>query len=392
MRHPLRNLLLVGLFALTTWVTAPALSSTPYLPRAVDFEQPLAGVERVEPPRAAPLRTSHESRVDRASHAAAHEPVSHRTAPQVAPKRFDLVGLAGEIRDYELRARDGGGRWSAWIEVGEGSPAYFGGAEEVQLRSRGWRPQGLLHYVNVSGTGSPASSLLTSVREAVNGAFMTATASFTSEAGAAVGKPELISRREWGAERGQGGCEPRKRPDMGKVKAAVVHHTVSANGYSESEAPGLVLGICRYHRNANGWDDIGYNAVVDRFGNVYEGREGGMGRPVVGAHSEGFNTLTTGVASLGTHSGSGVGRRAKRGISRWLAYKLDHHDVNPTDEVRLESAGGSTNRYEKGEKARAETITKHRRLSFTECPGGGLAGEIDAIQRMTKAIIRRSRG
>lgn len=385
MRHPLRNPLILTLLGVFAWVAAPALSATPYMPKPVDFEQRLS-----EPQRVGPLEAS-RSREDSGAARAGHGPVSFRTPAITAPKRFDLVGLAGELRSYELRGRDEGGAWTRWVEVGEGSPVYFGGADQVQLRTRGWRPRGRLHYVNVSGTATPGASLLTAARESINGAFITATASFSEEAGAAVARPEVVSRREWGAERRNGGCEPRKRPDRGKVKAAVVHHTVSANGYSQAEAPGLVLGICRYHKYGNGWDDIGYNALVDRFGNVYEGRDGGLGRPLVGAHTEGFNTVTTGVAALGTHSGKPPSRRAKRGIARWLAYKLDHHDVNPTDKVRLEASGGSTSRYERGERARAEAITKHRRLSHTECPGGRLAREVGEIQRMTKRIIRRHR-
>ena len=116
------------------WVAAPALSSQPYLPGAVDFEQSLG------PVRAAGALPN--AKLVRSSRRAGRGPISYRSTVLAAPKRFDLVGLAGEMRPLELRARDSGGAWSEWVEADDGNPVYFGGADEVQLRDPRLAPVG----------------------------------------------------------------------------------------------------------------------------------------------------------------------------------------------------------------------------------------------------------
>lgn len=380
---------LLGFLALSAWVLAPALSAQPYLPPAKDFGQRLGAdaVERVDAgagARSAPRSTGGH---------ASEGPVTHVSDVLVAPARFDLAGLAGETRHYELRARESEGEWTRWVEVGSGDPVWFGGAEELQLRTRGWRPGGRIHYVNVSGDATPADAALTALRqEASHVAVATATFVAGEPAMADPAKPGIVTREEWGAERRRGGCEPRKRPDYDQVKAAVVHHTVSANRYTRAEAPEMVLAICRYHRNGNGWNDIGYNALVDRFGNLYEGRAGGIGRAVVGAHSEGFNSQTTGLASLGTHTKESLSRAAMNAAADFLAWKLVKHNKTATGRTTLISAGGSANRYDKGERVRVRKIIGHRKLGLTECPGTTLYRDLDRLRRKVERRIEASGG
>lgn len=361
------------------WVAAPALSSQPYVPEPVDFEQALPEAER-----------SGRAEVGVARH---HDGRAHRhgsrfvTPPLTAPERFDLVGLAGERRAVELRARETGGEWSDWIETANGDPVYFGGAEQVQLRTVGWRPAGTLHYVNVSGTTGAAGSVLSDVRRAVNSAYVSAAELVVPAAGAAPPRPAIVRRRSWDPS---GSCTPRERPAYGKVKAAAVHHTVTSGTYSEAEAPGIVLGICRYHRNAHGWNDIGYNTLVDSYGNVYEGRDGGLRKPVIAAHAQGFNSQSTGVAAIGTHTDTSITPAAREGFVSYLAWKLSKHGLRARGKTRMTSAGGSQNRYPAGKRVRTKLIFGHEHVGLTTCPGEALDGQLRELRREVQARIDSS--
>jgi uncharacterized protein with LGFP repeats len=199
----------------------------------------------------------------------------------------------------------------------------------------------------------------------------------------------VINRCDWGAERSSGGCRHRGTPAEGKVEAGVVHHTVTTNNYSKSEVRGIVLGICRFHRNGNGWDDIGYNALVDRFGRIIEGRDGGLGQPVVGAHAQGFNSQTTGVASIGDHSGVKATAAARRALVHFLSWKLPHHGTRAKGKTTLVSGGGSASRYPAGKRVRKYRIMGHRSIGQTACPGNRLNGYIDDLRGRTQRRINR---
>jgi hypothetical protein len=320
---------------------------------ARDFEQALPAAESVT------ARAAHRAASDHAGEGA----VTHRTGVIPAPARFDAVGLARELRPLEIRARNVNGRWGEWLEIANGDPAWVGGADELQLRTRGYRPSGNLHYVDV-----PAPAEL---------------------AARTPPEPDFVSRSAWGANLGSGGCPPREPASYGRVKATVLHHTVGNNKYTEKEAPGLVLAICRYHRNALGWNDIGYNALVDRYGNIYAGRAGGLNKAVVGAQAQGVNAQTSGVAVMGTHTKKGVTVQTFRGLVRWLAWKLVQHGHTTAGRPLMVSAGGPSSRYDSGDRFRMPRIVGHRRTNLTECPGDALALQRKRLLQRVQARIDR---
>ncbi|MFI9720698.1 N-acetylmuramoyl-L-alanine amidase [Streptomyces sp. NPDC052396] len=200
--------------------------------------------------------------------------------------------------------------------------------------------------------------------------------------GYAASRPRIVTRAGWGADesiREQGFVYSKS------VKAAFVHHTASGNSYTCAQAPSVIRGIYRYHVVSSGWRDIGYNFLVDKCGTVYEGRAGGVAKPVRGAHTLGFNTNSMGIAVLGTYSKTKPSSAAVNAVARLTAWKLGLYGGNPKGRATLTSAGG--NRYKKGKKVKLKAISGHRDGYNTECPGDRLYEKLGSI-RSTAARLQ----
>ena len=89
------------------------------------------------------------------------------------------------------------------------------------------------------------------------------------------------------------------RPFDQPIRAAVVHHTAESNDYQPQDSAAIVQSIYAYHTQILGWCDIAYNALVDKYGQVFEGRAGALIGPVQGDHTGGFNRDSWGVAMIG---------------------------------------------------------------------------------------------
>jgi hypothetical protein len=282
-----------------------------------------------------------------------------------APRAFNLVGLRWRghaTPDVELRVLRSGdwGRWQHLGVHGRGGsdPAWVGRARTVQYRLDRRVPGLRLHFVSVGKRSTK-----------IHAAQDTATPF------------PYVSREAWGAS----SCVPREAPSYGTVKAVQVHHTVSLNDYTPEEAPQIVLAICRYHRNSNGWNDIGYNALVDKYGTIYEGRAGGLDQAVIGAHAQGFNSQTAGVANIGDYSSVGASQEALSATATYIRWKLGVHGQALSGPVTLTSAGGSESRYPAGSSVTLQRVSAHRDTGKTACPGNALYDQLDDIRALVEA-------
>ncbi|MFJ8672490.1 peptidoglycan recognition protein [Streptomyces sp. NPDC093589] len=204
----------------------------------------------------------------------------------------------------------------------------------------------------------------------------------------AAARPAIASRTAW-----QAGPTPPRDPDAptaNTVKAVFVHHTNSENDYTPAEVPDLIRTVQDDHIASRHWDDIGYNFLVDRTGAIYEGRAGSIDGPVVGAHTEGFNIGTVGIAAIGNFSGeTAVPAAMLNAIARLAAWKLGLYGVDARGNAVLFSSNDGS-RFPEGSRCVFHAISGHRDGFLTTCPGASLYGELGRIRDRAARLQRRN--
>lgn len=303
--------------------------------------------------------------------------------PVETPRTFELLGIRGPGADAQLRARGLDGRWTEWLPVravhNHGPDARRSGASPDALSDPVWTGPARAFEIRAD---RPVDVVLVDP-----GHGATASAKRFVDAGlpAGAGQPKIIARSSWATA----SCRPRVPAEFGAVDLAFVHHTVSSNAYRPSQSAAMIRSICLYHKYGNGWDDIGYNFVVDRFGQIFEARAGGIDEAIVGAHAGGYNVYSSGVALLGNFGGTGPPRRAFEALARLLAWKLAVHGIElpATVTVEVTRAGAPYSRYPAGARVRLNRVAGHGDADATSCPGAGTRRQLPRLRQVVRDLI-----
>jgi hypothetical protein len=411
-------------------LVAPLVSGVPAAGVAAD-PAPFVGDETVSA-RSLPAAGSAAPAATLVTPAAAH-PVTPRVeevpvpdverarAPRLAaisePESVDGYGVVGatwkgqEPADLTLQVRtQDEGTWSDWQDLpvhdehapdpgtaearaatrSGSDPVVVGAVDHVQVRASsvsGEAPRDLELSVIDPGESEADDDTATAATTVAEGGASAATraqpALFTGSgstlasqaanlAGVRAPKPRIRSRAAWGAnERLRSGS-----PSYGTVQAGFVHHTVNANQYTRAQVPSIIRGIYAYHTQSNGWSDVGYNFLVDRFGRIWQGRAGNINRNVIGAHTYGYNHVSFAMSAIGNFETAGPSTKMLRAYGRLMAWKLGQYGIN----------AGSKRRRLEGRTFRA--INGHRDAGSTACPGTYLYNRLPKIRRIAVRVQR----
>jgi hypothetical protein len=283
------------------------------------------------------------------------------------------------------------GQWSGWRPLGTSDAAPDSGTADAAHQSRAGTDSlwiGNATAVQMSFAGAPS---VPDVRLALIGSTPLAVVGPGGSGGARPGAglhgqapvPSVYPRAAWGARPPV--CTPAVADTL---DAAVVHHTADSNSYGTvAEAMQQIRNDQAYHIDSRGWCDIGYNFVVDKWGNVYEGREHSGDEPVIGVHAGGFNTATVGIAMLGDYSTVTPPAATQESVAEVIAWRLGAYNRDPSSTIGYTTLGGETSRYAAGTWLALPTVIGHREVDLTACPGQAGYSTIGWLRARAKALI-----
>jgi hypothetical protein len=320
---------------------------------------------------------------DEGAHAAGGWRTTHVLA---APRRFDLMGLRwkrGSHLEAQVRARRRGGSWGPWLPLHAAGdhapdgarapagtePAYTGTADLFQLRLRGSATGLKARFVRAQPTARTARHVTGRLLRRKAKAKPRARKSQSSQ-------PAIITRTEWGGD----SVPPRAAPEYGEVQAAFVHHTVSSNDYGPEES----RASCSASRATTATPTAGTTSVTTSSSTstarCSRAARAGIDQAVIGAQAQGYNSSSTGIATIGTFTSVPFPEAGFDALARLIGWKLSLHGVPTQGQVVLTSLGGASNRYPSGTPVTVERIPGHRDGDSTSCPGNMLYAQLPDLR------------
>ena len=279
-----------------------------------------------------------------------------------------------------LRGRSAKG-WTEWFDT-EVTPARDNAAPRGAAQRIGtdpiWLGEGI-GSVQIRYPKRIAGDIRSGRLELVQPGTSTADAPSVAPPGSATAiaaRPAIISRARWGADETMRTCPPAYATT---TKGAFLHHTAGSNSYTAAQSAAIIRGIYAYHVKGQGWCDIGYNFLVDKYGQTFEGRFGGVDRPLLGAHTLGFNTDTFGVSVLGQYQAAAPSTAAVNAVTAIMAWRLGTF-YQPANGKATYTSGDSGSRFPEGTVIVRPVIMGHRDVVSTECPGINLWRKLDALR------------
>lgn len=195
---------------------------------------------------------------------------------------------------------------------------------------------------------------------------------------------DVLPRSAWGAD-----LAPKGPMGPEDVRFLLVHNTETSNRIPDQRQ--LIRNVFQFHTgSAKGWNDVAYNFFVGPDGTVWEGRAGSLDGPVIADATGGNQGFAQLVCLLGDFAAVAPTAAAQRSLVLLLAHLSQRYGLSTWKGATAPIISRGSNRWAAGRQVEARTISGHRDMSYTTCPGDVGYSLLDSWRSSVHQVVAAS--
>ena len=174
---------------------------------------------------------------------------------------------------------------------------------------------------------------------------------------------QIHPRSDWGAD-----LAPRGPIGPETVKFLLVHHTESSNTVPDPRA--IIRQTYAFHTGPQKrWPDICYHFMIGPDGSIWETRAGSLAGPVVADATGGNQGYAQLVCLIGDFRNQAPTAAAQESLMRMLIFLADRYGVDTDPAATTTFVSRGSNKFSAGTTVTTATVSGHRDVTYTDCPG-----------------------